>query len=145
MGSESLIDCYSSPTHIPLISHCLSSFTLIILSPFPLALCTSVSWVSFLALKRFVPLIPGLWLPLSVMVPPSASSVLTAQLLNPPQSEAAFPTPVQVKCLSCIPMIARLSFWLLSISLCSWAVGGSILRARTVHFCVSVFAVPRTW
>ena len=120
------------------------SFTPIMLSPFPLALCTSVSWVSFLVLERLCFLLSqGCGCPCLQWSPPSASSVLTAQLRNHLPVRAACPGSCPGQVLYHVSsMRAWFSFWLLSASHCALGLCGSILRAGTVHLCVSVFAVP---
>ena len=89
-------------------------------------------------------LIPGLWLPVSAMVSTLCllCSRRSAQESSPSQGSLCglLSRSSALSCVSHESMAFLLTA--LSISLCSWAVGGSILRAGTVHLCVSAFAMP---
>ena len=114
------------------------SFTPIMLSPFLLAFCTSVSWVSFLVLERLCFLLSqGCGCLCLQWSPPSASSVLAAQLRNHLPVRAACPgsCPGQVLC-HVSSMRAWLSFWLLSASRCALGLGVEVSWEQGLSICV---------
>ena len=118
---ESLIDRYIFPSHILTIGGQVLQHwpwyvsSPIILSPLPLALCTSVT-LSFLQCfgKALLSLTTGLGLPLTEMVSTPCPSFLTAQLRNHVPVRAAYPSSCPSQALCYVSsMTVRLSFWAL--------------------------------
>lgn len=143
-GSESLLDCYSSSTHILTITgHILQLHPnhIVPLPPCSLHICLMSFFPCFG--KVVLSLIPGLWLPLSVMVPTLCllCSHRSAQESSPSQGSLSRLLSKSSAC-HVSSMIARLSFCSQHLTVllgCGWKYPES---KDCPFLCVSVFAVP---